>query len=103
MPTDKLTLFIKELCAEYSELLFFSFRITKELKEIDLVKNALNERFKKLNKICFQLEAELHYYRNSNRPVKNNLEKKIENIEELKFKLSNQENNMNILQLNLEV
>lgn len=104
MPTEKLTAFIKEVCLEYSELLFFSFKFTNEIREIELVKNCLNERFKKLNKICFQLEGELNEYKLPSRMQSNtNMNLKHENIEELKFKITNKENEMNILKLNLEV
>lgn len=104
MPTEKLTAFIKEICLEYSELLYFSYRLTNEIREIELVKNCLNERFKKLNKICFQLEAELNEYKGPNKLQSNDYTyKKPENLEELKFKIINKENELNILTLNLEV
>lgn len=104
MPTEKLTAFIKEVCLEYSELLYFSFKFTNEIKEIELVKNCLNERFKKLNKICFQLEGELNEYKTPSRLLCNNsINFKPENIEELKFKISSKENEINILKANIEV
>jgi len=104
MPTEKLTAFIKEICLEYSELLYFSFKFTHEIREIELVKNCLNERFKKLNKICFQLEGELNEYKSNNTILSgSNTAIKSEKFEELKFKITNKENEMNILKLNLEV
>ncbi len=104
MPTEKLTAFIKEVCLEYSELLYFSFKLTNEIREIDLVKNCLNERFKKLNKICFQLEGELNEYRVPKRMLSSNsLNSKHENIEELKFIITYKENEIYSLKLNIEV
>lgn len=102
MPTEKLTAFIKEVCLEYSELLYLSFKINNELKEVEIVKNCLNERFKKLNKICFQLEAELNEYKSPKKMLSNN-NIKPENIEELKFLLTNKNNEINILKSNYEV
>lgn len=43
---DKLTAFIKEVCSGYSELLFTANRSLYEIRELELVKNALNERYK---------------------------------------------------------
>jgi len=104
MPTEKLTAFIKEVCLEYSELLFFSYKLLNDIREIEIVKQCLNERFKRLNKICFQLESELSEYKVPNRFVsKSTAEGKQENLEELKFKLSNKENDMNLLKENLDV
>ena len=104
MATEKLTAFIKEVCLEYSELLFFSYKITNELKEIEIVKNCLNERFKKLNRICFQLEAELSEFRSPNRLLSKNCNSvKLESYEDLKYKITNKENENNMLRLNLEV
>lgn len=112
MPTEKLTAFIKEVCLEYSELLFYSFKIVNEIKEIELVKNCLNERFKKLNRICFMLEGELSEYKSSNHNKSNNLtntkpiqskNKYIFEIEEQNFKLFNLENKVSMLKMDLEV
>ncbi len=104
MPTEKLTAFIKEVCLEYSELLYLSYKITMELREVEFVKNCLNERFKKLNKICFQLEAELNEYRTPKKMLSSQSNSmKQENIEELRFTLINKENEINILKSHLEV
>jgi hypothetical protein len=57
--TEKLTAFIKEVCQEYSELLFFSNKSIIEIRELETVKNALNERYRRYHKLSQQLEAEL--------------------------------------------
>lgn len=57
--TEKLTGFIKEVCLEYSELLFFANKCINEIKELEIVKNALNERYKRYYKISNALETEL--------------------------------------------
>ena len=107
MPTEKLTVFIKEICLEYSELLYVSNKLMDELRELDIVKNCLNERYRKLNKICFQQEAEIKDLKiNKLNPLTNIIKKSIgkntENIEEYRFKLSNKENEFNILKMDLE-
>jgi len=57
--TEKLTNFIKEVCHEYSELLYFSNKSVNEIRELELVKNALSERYKQFHKISISLENEL--------------------------------------------
>lgn len=58
-PVDKLTAFIKELCSGYSELLFSSNRSLVEVKEMEIVKNALNERYKNFEKLCAEYEKKI--------------------------------------------
>lgn len=58
-PVDKLTAFIKELCSGYSELLFSSNRSLVEVKEMEIVKNALNERYKNFEKLCSEYEKKI--------------------------------------------
>ena len=58
-PVDKLTAFIKELCTGYSELLYSSNRSLMEIKEIEIVKNALNERYKHFEKLSSEYEKQL--------------------------------------------
>jgi len=107
MPTEKLTVFIKEVCLEYSELLYFCNKLMEELKELDLVKNCLNQRYRKLNKICFKQEAELKELKinkinsDSGNFIKKTT-KQIEDVEEYKFKLMNKENEFNLIKMNLE-
>lgn len=57
--TEKLTAFIKEVCQEYSELLYFSNKSIIEIRELETVKNALNERYRRYHKLSQQLEADL--------------------------------------------
>jgi hypothetical protein len=107
MPTEKLTVFIKEICLEYSELLYVSNKLMDELRELDIVKNCLNERYRKLNKICFQQEAEIKELKiNKLNPINNliikSMGKNTENVDEYKFKLSNKENEFNMLKMDLE-
>lgn len=61
--TEKLTNFIKEVCLEFSELLFFTVKSVNEIRELDLVKNALNERYKIYYNTSIQLEKEIQQLR----------------------------------------
>lgn len=70
-PVDKLTAFIKELCTGYSELLYSSNRSLMEIKEIEIVKNALNERYKHFEKLSSELENQLKV-QNLNTPNNHN-------------------------------
>jgi hypothetical protein len=106
MPTEKLTFFIKEICLEYSELLFISNKLMEELREIDLVKNCLNERYIKLNKICFKQEAEIKELKIHKTYSEGNFSSKssrnYDNIEEYKIRLMMKENEINLIKLDLE-
>jgi len=64
--TDKLTTFIKEVCLEYSELLFFAYKSINDIKEIEAVKNALNERYRRYHKLSNVLESELAEFKKFN-------------------------------------
>jgi hypothetical protein len=54
-----ITSFIAELISEYSEFIFYTQKTLMEIKELDIVKSAMHERFKKYHKICIELENEL--------------------------------------------
>ena len=71
--TDKLTNFIKEVCLEYSELLFFAHKSLNELRDLETLKNALNERFRRYQKVSSSLENELNLLR-SQKPVESQVE-----------------------------
>ncbi len=58
-PVEKLTAFIRELCNGYADLLFSSNIILKEVKELEFVKNALNERYKYFNQLCTDYEKKM--------------------------------------------
>ena len=58
-PVEKLTAFIRELCNGYADLLFSSNIILKEVKELEFVKNALNERYKYYSELCFDYEKKM--------------------------------------------
>ena len=58
-PVEKLTAFIRELCNGYADLLFSSNIILKEVKELEFVKNALNERYKYFNQLCLDYEKKM--------------------------------------------
>jgi len=114
MPTEKLTVFIKEVCLEYSELLYFCNKLMEELREIELVKNCLNQRYRKLNKICFKQESEIKEFKigNGNYSTKSSKAnignystkstKNIENVVEYKYKLLNKENEFNLIRSDYE-
>jgi hypothetical protein len=59
-PTEKLTAFIKEVCGEYSELLFYAHKSLNEIRELEIVKDALNERYKKYYKYSTQLQNDVN-------------------------------------------
>jgi hypothetical protein len=54
-----ITNFIAELINEYSDFIFYTQKTLLEIKELDIVKSAMHERFKKYHKICIELENEL--------------------------------------------
>ena len=58
-PVEKLTAFIRELCNGYADLLFSSNIILKEVKELEFVKNALNERYKYFYQLCLDYEKKM--------------------------------------------
>ena len=61
MPTDKLTAFIKEICSEYSDFFYYSTRALNEMKELEILKDALNERYLRFQKLSSQLQDEIAY------------------------------------------
>jgi hypothetical protein len=54
------------MCVEYSELLYFANKSVNEIKELELVKNALNERYKRYYKTTIQMEKELDQLKRTN-------------------------------------
>ncbi len=64
--TEKLTAFIKEVCLEYSELLFFTNKCIHEIRELETVKIILNERYKRFHKLSSLLENELNDIKKGN-------------------------------------
>ena len=61
MTTDKLTAFIKEICSEYSDFFYYSTRALNEMKELEILKEALNERYLRYQKLSSQLQDEIAY------------------------------------------
>ncbi len=80
LPTEKLTAFIKEICSEYAEFFYYSTRALNEMKELEILKDALNERYLRFQRLSNQLQDELTYLSKSkNFPVEK-IEKKYSNI-----------------------
>jgi hypothetical protein len=57
--TEKFSAFINELCNEYSEFLFFSYKSYCEIKDLEIIKNTLNERYRRYFKMASSLEKTL--------------------------------------------
>ena len=69
--TEKFSAFIKEVCSEYSELLYFSFKAISEIRDLEIIKNALNERYKRYHSLATHYEKELNEIKNKS-TVQNN-------------------------------
>ena len=48
---------------EFSELIFYTFKSINEIRELEIVKNALNERYKRYFHKSIQLEKEIEQIR----------------------------------------
>jgi hypothetical protein len=68
IPTELFSAFIKEVCAEYSELLFFSYKAISEIRDLEIIKNALNERYKRYFKLATNYEKEINELKNRTIP-----------------------------------
>jgi predicted DNA-binding protein YlxM (UPF0122 family) len=79
-----LTMFITELIKYFSEFLFYSHKTIQEIRELDIVKNAIHERFKKYHKISLELENEiedLKKFSNTNKEIKDILLRQKQDVE----------------------
>ena len=59
LPQEKLNNFIKEIFNEYSDFLFSANKVLFEVKELEMVKYVLEERFNKYKTLYIQVENEL--------------------------------------------
>jgi hypothetical protein len=78
------TNFISELINLFAEFVFYSFQTVNEIKEIDIVKNALQERLKKYKKLILELENEivdLQKLNNTNKEIKEILLRQRQDVE----------------------
>jgi hypothetical protein len=57
--TEKFSAFINELCNEYSEFLYFSYKSYCEIKDLEIIKNTLNERYRMYFKAATNLDKTL--------------------------------------------
>jgi hypothetical protein len=76
--------FIAEMINEYSEFLYNSQKALYEIKELEIVKNALHERFKKYHKICIEMDNEiedLKKFSKTNKEIKDILLKQKQEVE----------------------
>lgn len=106
LPTEKLTAFIKEICSEYSDFFYYSTRALNEMKELDILKDALNERYLRFQKLTYQLQDEIAYlskYRNNVHVEKSeNIMRKSDNLEseseiiKLRQKIENNEKKISV-------
>lgn len=83
-PANLIANFLTELINEYSEFVFFSFKCLNEIKELNVVKTSLHEKFKKYHKISMELEAEvedLKRFSKTNKEIKDILLKQRQEIE----------------------
>jgi hypothetical protein len=76
--------FITKILSNYSDLIFTAYNTLKEIKELDIVKNALHNKLKKLRKINTDLEAEiddLKRFSETNKIIKDILIKQKNDVE----------------------
>ena len=59
LPQEKLNNFIKEIFNENSDFLFSANKVLFEVKELEMVKYVLEERFNKYKTLYIQVENEL--------------------------------------------
>ena len=83
-PNQTVTNFITSLIFNFSDMLFYSYLTLQEIKEIDIVKNALHERFKKYRKISNELQIEINDMQKlskTNKDIKDILMKQRQEVE----------------------
>ena len=76
--------FISKVLSNYSDLIFAAYNTLKEIKELDIVKNALHNKLKKLRKLNIDLEAEiddLKRFAETNKTIKDILIKQKNDVE----------------------
>lgn len=57
--TEKFSAFINELCNEYSEFLYYSYKSYCEIKDLEIIKNTLNERYRMYYRLASNHEKTL--------------------------------------------
>lgn len=76
--------FISKVLSNYSDLILISFNTLKEIKELDIVKNALLNKLKKLRRLNTDLETEiddLKRFSETNKIIKDILIKQKNDVE----------------------
>ncbi len=79
-----ITTFIHEIIKQYSEILYHANCTIDEIRELEIVKNAINERFKKYHKISMELESEMEDLKRlsqTNKEIKDILLKQKQEVE----------------------
>ena len=83
-PVEKLTDFINKLCSNFSELLYNSYMIIKEVHQLEIVCKSVNERFKYYYELNFKNERLIKkLYNEINNNQNKNLIKNINNKREI--------------------
>lgn len=76
--------FISKVLSNFSDLMFIAYNTLNEIKELDIVKNALHNKLKKLRKLNTDLEAEiedLKRFAETNKTIKDILIKQKNDVE----------------------
>jgi hypothetical protein len=84
LSNNVITGFITEIIKQYSEMLYHSNKTVYEIKELEIVKNAIHERFKKYHKISMELENEMEDLKrlsHTNKEIKDILLKQKQEVE----------------------
>jgi hypothetical protein len=100
-PVEKLTEFINKLCSNFSELLYYSYMIIKEVHQLEIVCKSINERFKYYYELNFKNERLIKklYNEINNNPNKN-IARNINNKKEISDTILEKGENINIDDMN---
>jgi len=82
--SNNISNFISKIISNYSDLMYMGYNTLKEIKEMDIVKNALHNKLKKLRKLNTDLEAEiddLKRFSDTNKTIKDILIKQKNDVE----------------------
>lgn len=100
-PVEKLTDFINKLCSNFSELLYNSYMIIKEVHQLEIVCKSVNERFKYYYELNFKNERLIKkLYNEINNNQNKNLIKNINNKREISDTILEKGENIHIDDMN---
>ena len=100
-PVEKLTDFINKLCSNFSELLYNSYMIIKEVHQLEIVCKSVNERFKYYYELNFKNERLIKkLYNEINNNQNKNTSRNINNKKEISDTILEKGENINIDDMN---